>query len=158
MNRSTDWTLAGLLVVAATLLAPSNAEGQARSEVEGTVSKLMDFGAFVELESGVEGLIHISELSHKRVPRASDVVHEGEKVKVLVLSADQPLDEATGGRARIDRRPSGLRGRGTASEAEEEATDRAAPRRAGKSVRRRPIRAELVGPPARSHRGTRLHL
>ncbi len=59
------------------------------SEVEGTVSKLMDFGAFVELESGVEGLIHISELSHKRVPRASDVVHEGEKVKVLVLSVDR---------------------------------------------------------------------
>ncbi len=56
--------------------------------VEGTVSKLMEFGAFVELEPGVEGLVHISELSHKRVWRAQDVVHEGEKIQVMVLSVD----------------------------------------------------------------------
>jgi small subunit ribosomal protein S1 len=56
--------------------------------VRGKVSKLMEFGAFVELEPGVEGLIHISELSHKRVWRASDIVNEGEEVEVLVLSVD----------------------------------------------------------------------
>jgi len=56
--------------------------------VEGTVSKLMEFGAFVELEPGVEGLIHISELSHKRVWRPGDVVEEGQKVRVMVLSVD----------------------------------------------------------------------
>jgi predicted RNA-binding protein with RPS1 domain len=57
--------------------------------VSGKVVKIMDFGAFVELEPGVEGLIHISELSHKRVFRTSDVVKEGQQVEVMVLSVDQ---------------------------------------------------------------------
>ena len=48
----------------------------------------MDFGAFVEVEPGIEGLVHISELSHKRVFRCSDVVKEGEQVEVMVLSVD----------------------------------------------------------------------
>ena len=56
--------------------------------VRGKVTKLMDFGAFVELEPGVEGLVHISELSHKRVWRVSDAVNEGEEVDVLVQSVD----------------------------------------------------------------------
>ena len=56
--------------------------------VEGTVTKLMEFGAFVELERGVEGLVHISELSHKRIWRPSDAVQEGDKVEVVVLSVD----------------------------------------------------------------------
>lgn len=55
---------------------------------KGVVTKLMDFGAFVELEPGIEGLVHISELSHKRIWRASDVVKEGQEVEVLVLSVD----------------------------------------------------------------------
>ncbi len=55
---------------------------------DGTVTKLMDFGAFVELEPGIEGLVHISELSHKRVWRCSDVVKEGQQVEVMVLSVD----------------------------------------------------------------------
>jgi predicted RNA-binding protein with RPS1 domain len=54
----------------------------------GTVTKLMDFGAFVEVEPGIEGLVHISELSHKRVFRCSDVVKEGQQVEVMVLSID----------------------------------------------------------------------
>jgi small subunit ribosomal protein S1 len=54
----------------------------------GKVTKLMEFGAFVELEPGVEGLIHISELSHKRVWRSSDVVHAGEEIEVLVLNVN----------------------------------------------------------------------
>jgi small subunit ribosomal protein S1 len=58
------------------------------SIVKGKVVKLMDFGAFVELEPGVEGLIHISELAPKRVFRVSDVVKEGEEVEVLVLSVN----------------------------------------------------------------------
>ncbi len=56
--------------------------------VRGKVTKLMEFGAFVEIEPGVEGLVHISELSHKRIWRASDVVAEGQEVEVLVLSVD----------------------------------------------------------------------
>ena len=56
--------------------------------VKGTISKLMEFGAFVRLEPGVEGLIHISELAHGRVFRTSDVVAEGQEVEVKVLSVD----------------------------------------------------------------------
>ena len=59
------------------------------SIVKGKVVKIMDFGAFVELEPGVEGLIHISQLSHKRVFRCTDVVKEGQEVEVMVLSVDQ---------------------------------------------------------------------
>ncbi|HVU85868.1 MAG TPA: S1 RNA-binding domain-containing protein [Pirellulales bacterium] len=55
----------------------------------GTVSKIMEFGAFVELEPGVEGLVHISELAHQRVWRVSDVVKEGDVVDVKVQSIDQ---------------------------------------------------------------------
>ena len=55
---------------------------------KGMVTKLMDFGAFVELEPGIEGLVHISELSHKRIWRCSDVVKEGQEIEVMVLSVD----------------------------------------------------------------------
>ena len=48
----------------------------------------MEFGAFVRLEPGIEGLIHISELSHKRVWRTGDIVQEGQEVEVLVLAFD----------------------------------------------------------------------
>jgi small subunit ribosomal protein S1 len=59
------------------------------ARVTGTVSRLMDFGAFVKLEPGVEGLIHISELGHGRVFRARDVLSEGQEVEVKVLSVDE---------------------------------------------------------------------
>lgn len=55
---------------------------------QGTVTKLMEFGAFVELEPGVEGLVHISELSRKRVTRVADVVRSGQEVTVKVLDVD----------------------------------------------------------------------
>ena len=60
----------------------------ATSTHDGTVSKIMDFGAFVELEPGVEGLVHISELSHGRVFRVRDIVTEGQQVEVKVISID----------------------------------------------------------------------
>ena len=55
--------------------------------VRGTVTKLMDFGAFVELEPGVEGLIHISEMSWAKgkVRKPSDVVKPGEVVEAIIL-------------------------------------------------------------------------
>jgi small subunit ribosomal protein S1 len=58
------------------------------SVVKGTVSRIMDFGAFVKLEPGIEGLVHISELSHKRVFRVGDVLSEGQQIEVLVTSID----------------------------------------------------------------------
>jgi ribosomal protein S1 len=57
--------------------------------VKGTVSRLADFGAFVELEPGVEGLIHISELAPQRVRRVGDIVKVGQEVQVMVLSVDR---------------------------------------------------------------------
>jgi small subunit ribosomal protein S1 len=56
--------------------------------VTGKVTRLAEFGAFVELEPAIEGLIHISELSPQRVRRVRDVVQEGQEVQVMVLSAD----------------------------------------------------------------------
>lgn len=53
--------------------------------VPGKVTRISDFGAFVELESGVEGLIHISELDHQRVRKVSDVVNVGQDVELQVL-------------------------------------------------------------------------
>ncbi len=54
----------------------------------GVVSKIADFGAFVRLEPGVEGLVHISELAHHRVVRVSNVVNVGDDVTVKILSVD----------------------------------------------------------------------
>lgn len=59
-----------------------------KSNVTGTVSKIMEFGAFVELEPGVDGLVHISELDHKRVFRVTDVVSVGQEIEAQVLSVD----------------------------------------------------------------------
>ncbi|MDX1965123.1 MAG: S1 RNA-binding domain-containing protein [Pirellulales bacterium] len=58
------------------------------SIVSGTVSRIMEFGAFVKLEAGVEGLVHISEISHKRIFRVADVLTEGQPVDAKVLSLD----------------------------------------------------------------------
>jgi small subunit ribosomal protein S1 len=56
--------------------------------VSGAVTRLTDFGAFVQLEEGVEGLVHISEMSHRRVRSPGEVVKEGDVVKVRVKSVD----------------------------------------------------------------------
>ncbi|MEK4738344.1 MULTISPECIES: 30S ribosomal protein S1 [Bacillus] len=55
--------------------------------VEGTVQRLTDFGAFVNV-GGVDGLVHISQISHERVEQPSEVLEQGQKVKVKVLSVD----------------------------------------------------------------------
>ncbi len=56
---------------------------------EGTVKRLAEFGAFVELTVGVEGLVHVSELSEAHVRQPSEVVREGQKVQVKVLEVDE---------------------------------------------------------------------
>jgi small subunit ribosomal protein S1 len=61
------------------------AEGQI---VEGTVTRLAEFGAFVKLEDWVEGLVHISELSPRRVNHPKECVYLGQKVSVMVLNID----------------------------------------------------------------------
>ncbi len=61
----------------------------ADSIVKGTVSRIANFGAFVKLEPGIEGMVHISELAHHRVMTVSNIVREGEEVEVKVLSVDR---------------------------------------------------------------------
>jgi small subunit ribosomal protein S1 len=56
--------------------------------IEGTVTKLVNFGAFVRVEEGLEGLIHISELSNQRVAHPGDVVKEDEVLKLKIISLD----------------------------------------------------------------------
>lgn len=58
------------------------------AHVKGTVSRIADFGAFVRLEAGIEGLVHVSELATRRIRSVSDVVKEGEIVECRVLSVD----------------------------------------------------------------------
>ncbi len=55
----------------------------------GTVQKIVDFGAFVQILPGLDGLVHISELEDKRVAKVTDVLKEGEEVMVKVLDIDQ---------------------------------------------------------------------
>jgi polyribonucleotide nucleotidyltransferase len=52
---------------------------------EGTVVKITDFGAFVQILPGTDGLVHISQLANRRVTKVTDIVREGEKLKVKVL-------------------------------------------------------------------------
>jgi small subunit ribosomal protein S1 len=62
---------------------------QVGERVRGVVTRLMEFGAFVELEPGVEGLIHISEMSWgKKVKKASDIVKPGETVEAVILGVN----------------------------------------------------------------------
>ena len=56
---------------------------------DGTVKRIMDFGAFVEILPGKEGLVHISRLSRQRIERVTDVVNEGDKIQVKLLEIDK---------------------------------------------------------------------
>jgi len=56
---------------------------------EGRVARLMDFGAFVTILPGRDGLVHISQISDERVERVSDRLREGDLVKVKVLEVDR---------------------------------------------------------------------
>src|SRR5207302_9008189 len=56
--------------------------------VEGTVTKVVTFGAFVEILPGVEGLVHISELAQHHVENPREIVSQGDKVKVRIVEVD----------------------------------------------------------------------
>ena len=67
-------------------LAPSIASDPEVGQIyEGTVVKVMEFGAFVNFFGSKDGLVHISQLAANRVQKTSDVVKEGDKVKVKLL-------------------------------------------------------------------------
>ncbi len=61
-------------------------------------SACADFGAFVEILPGQDGLLHISEIAHTRVEKVSDIIKEGEEIEVKVLSVDRD------GKIRLSRR------------------------------------------------------
>lgn len=75
-NKEEDpWTIAGSLKI-----------GQ---YYEGTVRRLLDIGAIVELDNGLDGLVHISEISHEHISHPKDVLQEGQTVRVKVLEIDE---------------------------------------------------------------------
>jgi polyribonucleotide nucleotidyltransferase len=74
------------------------AEAEVGAVYHGVVKRIVDFGAFVEILPGTDGLIHISELDDRRVERVTDVVQEGDEVVVKVLNVDQT------GKIRLSRR------------------------------------------------------
>ncbi len=74
------------------------AEVEIGATYKGTVKTIKDFGAFVEILPGTDGLVHISELDTKRVAKVSDVVNEGDTIEVIVLDVDNR------GRIRLSRK------------------------------------------------------
>ena len=74
------------------------AEAEVGAVYHGVVKRIVDFGAFVEILPGTDGLIHISELDDRRVERVTDVIQEGDEVVVKVLNVDQT------GKIRLSRR------------------------------------------------------
>jgi polyribonucleotide nucleotidyltransferase len=74
------------------------AEAEVGSLYMGKVRKITDFGAFVEILPGTDGLVHISQLDHKRVQRVRDILSEGDEVLVKVLEIDRD------GRIRLSRK------------------------------------------------------
>ena len=87
------------------------AEAEVGKIYKGTVRKIVDFGAFVEILPGTDGLIHISQLAPERVRRVADVLKEGDEVMVKVLEVDrqgkirlsrkEALQETAGGQTNI---------------------------------------------------------
>ncbi len=74
------------------------AEVEVGATYKGKVKTIKDFGAFVEILPGTDGLVHISELDHKRVANVTDVVNEGDELEVKVLEVDNR------GRIRLSRK------------------------------------------------------
>jgi polyribonucleotide nucleotidyltransferase len=73
-------------------------EPEVGATYKGKVSRVVDFGAFIEIMPGTDGLLHVSEMAHERVERVTDVMKEGDVVEVKVLSMDRD------GKIRLTRR------------------------------------------------------
>ena len=58
------------------------------SKLEGTVKRLVSYGAFVEVFPGVEGLVHISRISHQHIGTPHEVLQEGQKIEIKVLEVN----------------------------------------------------------------------
>jgi small subunit ribosomal protein S1 len=112
---------------------------KAGSRVTGKVSRIADFGAFVELEPGVEGLIHVSELSTQRTRRVRDIVSEGQSVEVEILSVDPAARRIALSLKRI------AQDKEDAEDATAEAEHEAAMKAAEEAMANRPVNPNLRG-------------
>ncbi len=83
---------------AITIIEGILAEAELGKIYHGTVKRIMDFGAFVEILPGTEGLVHISQLADERIAKVTDVLKEGDKVDVKVIEIDKT------GRIRLSRK------------------------------------------------------
>ncbi|HHE74068.1 MAG TPA: S1 RNA-binding domain-containing protein, partial [Desulfobacteraceae bacterium] len=73
------------LEAALTMIKDITREAEVGAIYEGTVVKITDFGAFVQILPGTDGLVHISQLANYRVKKVTDIVKEGDTLKVKVL-------------------------------------------------------------------------
>ena len=78
--------------------------------VEGTVKRLTDFGAFVEVLPGIDGLVHISQISHKRVENPKDVLSVGQDVTVKVLEVNADAERVSLSIKALEERPANAEG------------------------------------------------
>ena len=108
---------------------------QPEAVVSGAVTRLTEFGAFVQLEEGIEGLVHISQLSEQRVRSVKDVVDVGQVLKVRILAVDPA-------QRRISLSLKGLAGETAAAEQTAAAGAEAAPA-PRKKERKKPLRGGL---------------
>lgn len=108
---------------------------QPEAIISGLVTRTTTFGAFIQLEEGIEGLVHISQLSDQRVRSVGDVLKIGEVVQVRVLTVDAP-------QRRISLSLKGIGGSAESSVAQEAATAAATPQ-PKKKDRKKPLRGGL---------------
>ena len=74
---------------AVAMIEEITAEAEVGAIYKGTVARIVDFGAFVNILPGKDGLVHISQIAHERVENVSDHLKEGQEVEVKVLDVDQ---------------------------------------------------------------------
>ena len=74
---------------AISMIEAITAEPEVGKIYRGTVRKIVEFGAFVEIMPGTDGLLHISQISNERIRRVEDVLHEGDEINVKVLDVDR---------------------------------------------------------------------
>jgi len=99
--------------------------------VRGPVSRIAQFGAFVRLAPGVEGLIHISELAHHKVYKVENVVKEGQEVECKVLSVDSEAQRMGLSLKAAIAKPEKAEAKPEAAEVEEPRRELAVPKRSG---------------------------
>ncbi len=80
---------AAALEKAISMIQAITAEPEIGKIYQGKVRKIVEFGAFVEIMPGTDGLLHISQISNERIRRVEDVLHEGDEIKVKVLDVDR---------------------------------------------------------------------